>query len=316
MSTALVISAVIFLLILYSGYLNGLFSSVTTFLLLTVGIAFSMSFYARLAETRLFRPMGDYAGPVSLAVLFMLGYFTLQIVANLFAPPVMRMKRIVNKLGGISVSALTAMLMTGFMGLLFYMTPWTGIHKGTGEFIGVHLVARGFEHLTWATGGVKFNVNEFFKRLKKKECDRVCYRNLQNISIILSDVYRNRDTFERFTKKKLHNAIVNGTNLLSDGTSGGKGVGDAGIICPHNDMPYVFSVLRFRDVPHRSKTKSGVIHVYGPGASRSLNGKLRRMVLRTWKNNRGKLKSKVTLMPEEKFQEELQQQREKLGTDE
>ena len=314
MSAAFVISVVIFLVILYSGYLNGLFSSVTTLLLLTVGIAFSMSFYMRLAETRLCRPMGDYAEPVCLVVLFVLGYFALQIAANLFAPPVIHMKRIVNKLGGIGVSVLTAMLMTGFMGLLFYMTPWTGVNKGSGEFIGAPLVARGFEHLTWTTGGVRFNADEFFKRLEKNERDRICRRNLQNICIRLSDVYKNRRTFQPLTKTKLHNAIVNGTNLRSDGASGGKGVGDAGIICPHSDKPYVFRVLRFRDVPHHSKTKSGVIHVYDPEASRSLNGKPERMMLRTWKDNRGKLKSTVELMSEKKFQEELQQQREKLGT--
>lgn len=316
MSAAFIISVVIFLVILYSGYLNGLFSSVTTLLLLTVGIAFSMSFYTRLAETRLCQPMGDYAEPVCLAVLFVLGYFALQIVANVFAPPMMHMKRIVNKVGGIGVNVGTAMLMTGFMGMLFYMTPWTGIHKGSGEFIGAHLVARGFEQMTLVTGGVRFDADEFFKRLKKNECDRVCRRNLQNICIRLSDVYKNRDTFDPLTEMKLRNAVVNGKNLRAEDDSGGKGVGDAGIICPHNDKPYEFRVLRFRDIPHRSKTRSGVIHVYDPEASHDLNGKPAHMVLRTWKNNRGKLKSKIELIPKEEFKEELKRQREELGTGE
>ena len=183
------------------------------------------------------------------------------------------------------------MLMTGFMGLVFYMTPWTGVHKGSEEFIGAHLVARGFEHMTWATGGARFSADEFFKQLKKNECDRLCRRNLQNICIRLSE---NKE-------------------LLS------KDISDDNITCPCDDKSYVIEPLKSRHIPYHTKGK--VIHAYDREPSHNLNGKPARMVLWTFrkrveKSSNIKLTGEIELISEKKFQEKLQQQREKLGTGE
>ena len=303
MSAALIISTVIFLAVLYSGYANGLFSSVSVLLMLTVTTAIAMSFYEPLAAIRPLAGMGSYAQPVCLAGLFVVTYFLLQLLVNAFAPASVRMKAIVNKLGGVGVSLLTATLITGFMGMFFYLLPWTGVHQSR-PFIATEVVARGFQQLSWCTGGRTFDADGFFERLKCEEGDRICYRNLHNISLRLREVYSNWQVFEPLTQERLEGAIVNGTNLREDGESGGKGVGSRGVLCPCSKKPYVIRALKSGVIPHRSKGR--VMQVYDAEPSHKLNGKPARMVLWSHKSGSGKIEVEIELVSEEQFKRELE----------
>ncbi|GEM_PF-5999342 len=291
MSAALIVSIIVVLAIVFSGFRNGLFSSAATLLMFTVSIAIAVTFYEPLAASRPFQGMEGYAQPVTLAGLFVVVYFLFQITANVFAPPTVHMQPKVNRIGGVAVSLVTAVLLSGFLGLLLCMTPWTGarVDKLEGEsFIGVHPFADSIERMTRWSLGHPFDAQGTFKRLKDDESDRVCHRNLERILLRLNDIYANWDAFEPMTESKQHDAIVLGKNLVSDGASGGKGVGENGIICPCSGKPYAIRLLQFRDMPTREKER--LIHAYDAEACH--NG--RRMVLWTWRGYDG-TRSRVTV---------------------
>lgn len=303
MSAALIMSIIIVLGVVYSGYRNGLFSSVATLFMLTTGIVIAVDFYGMLASVSLLNGMGDYAEPLCLGVIFVVAYFLLQITANVFTPPTVHMSTMVNKTGGIGVSVLTGTILSGFLGLVLCMTPWTGVNGGR-SFIGTSLVAQGIAHVTsWANGKV-FDADGLFAQMKEAEQDRVCYQNLQDILLRLSDAYQEHGT-EALTQATLEDAIMNGKDLMTDGLSGGKGVGPEEMRCPISNNKYVIRALKSRELPRFEDKR--VIQVYDPEPLHILNGKPARMVLETWwggdTQGRVRLGGRVELIPEEKFKE-------------
>ena len=300
MDAGLIISGIVFLGIVYSGYLNGLFSSAATLLMLTVSIAIAVEFHEGLASLGPVQGMGDYALPLSMAVLFIVGYLLLAVTANVFAPPTVHMRRSVNKLGGMGLSLVTATITSGFLGLICCMTPWTGPEGRS--FIGVDVVGQGISRMTREAGGRVFDAEGLFSRLKEAEGDRVCYRNMEDILVRLSDMYSNTEYFNPLTQKNMEDAIEKGTNLPVDGASEGKGVGPGEMNCPCSQKRYAIKLLK--DIPRQQKDKK--MQMYDPEPCHALNGNPERMVLWVWNGWDGKrvrVQGKVELIPEEKFQE-------------
>jgi hypothetical protein len=300
MSVALVTSVIIFLGIVYSGYLNGFMSSATTLLMLTVCMAVSVSYYGPLSSVPLWREMGGYAQPLAFIAVFLVSYFGLQLLVSVVAPSEPQISRAVDKMGGLAVSMVNGVLFTGFIGMFFYMLPWTGVHEGYHRFLGTNLTAPALERLTVMTrkgGGTVLDHKALFKRLAEAEGRRQCYRRLNNILPRLSDVYFNWEVFAPITEEKVLRAVIEGRLLRPGGASHGKGVGPKGVVCPHSGRPYV---IRACDVPHRSKGKA--LQVYDSVPSHTLNGEPARMVLWTWQTRKGNLEGEVELMPESQFQ--------------
>jgi hypothetical protein len=308
MNAAIILSIIVVLAIIYSGFRNGLFSSAATLLMLTTGIAIAIEFYRPLAGIRfVVTELGDYAEPMCLGLVFTVAYFLMQVTANVLAPPVVHMRPLVNKLGGIVVSLVVAIMLSGFLGLIFCMLPWTGVSGGelTGEtFIGTDLVASGIGRVTRSAGGQEFDAAGVLQRLRVAEESRECYWNLSRILPRLADVYSNIDAFTPMTAAKLEDGIVNGTNLLSDGESGGKGVGPEAMFCPCGRQPYVIGLLKLGDIPYRGRGK--MVLAYDAEACHVSDGKPARMVLMGWLAQRAKLTGEVELMTEEQFKQEMQ----------
>lgn len=310
MSVALIISIVVFLAIVYSGYRNGLFSSAATLFMLALAMVIAAEFYGPIAATPLCRNMGDYAESVCMFLLFVVGYFMLQVTANLFTPPTVHMRRSVNKLGGIGLSVVNATILSGFLGLVFCMMPWTGVQGGhlAGEsFIGTPLIADGMARLVRGVGGNAVDPAALFTRLKTAEEDRVCYRNLDDILDRLSDLYRDWESSERLTTDILKDAIENGTRLPVDGLSGGKGVGAAEMKCPCDGRDYIIIPVGIGALATVKEKEN--IQVYDAEYSHVVNGKPARMVLSTWRgrdaSGRVRVQGTIELMPEDQFPQEL-----------
>ena len=304
MNAGLIISIIVCLLILYSGYRNGLFSTAATLLMLTVSIAISIEAYAPIVRTGVLKGIGDYAEPVSLTALFVVALFMMQMIANIYAPPTVHMRRATNKFGGLGLSVVTAIITSGFLGLVVCMTPWTGLEQGQ-RFIGMDAVSNGIGHMTRCLGGKIFDNEGELKRLRRAENERICYRNLEDILVRLSDIYRAWDNFAPLTQQKLGNAVKKGTLLPIDGAAEGTGVGENGMACPCSGKRYELKLIQNNEIPY-GKSKA-IIQAYDTESCHEENGAKVRMVLLTWQDRdearrNVRVYGKVELMPEEKFQ--------------
>lgn len=289
------VSVVIFLVLLYSGYLNGLFSSVATLFMLLICISIAMGFYVPLSSPDLMQNMGPYAAPICLLGLFLVSFFLLQAIVNVVTPPDVKLGKWVNKLGGLGVAALNAYLATGFIMTAFFLFPWTGVSADRypvmlrADRAFVQMFGRLNYTMNYMTGGSLFPANTFWEDLATREADRLCYSNLESFIDPLSAYYDNLGS-SRATEKDIHDLLV-------------KKVGEDSLKCPANGEPYV--ILALRTIPYDLKDRA--VEVYDARPSHRLNGKPARMGLYLWRGSvegeRIKVRGVVECVPEEKFQE-------------
>jgi hypothetical protein len=126
LSVATITSIVIFLVVGYSCYRNGLFSTLVMLFIIVFSAMAAVALYVPLWRVPLFAKMGWHAPPILFLSTFLLCVGIMQSVANYLLPPRLTLPKRLDIIGGAVLGLVNAYLMTGVLMMAFAMFPGTG----------------------------------------------------------------------------------------------------------------------------------------------------------------------------------------------
>ncbi len=122
MDLATVVTFIVFILMIYAGYLNKLYNALFTFVLVLMAAVIACNF---------FQPLGDlwpegqkpYAYGTTFLLLFGVSFFAFQVVVTYLYPDNLNFSKLLNSLGGVFFGALTGLALAGVLAIGFYLLP-------------------------------------------------------------------------------------------------------------------------------------------------------------------------------------------------
>ncbi|HUV38429.1 MAG TPA: CvpA family protein [Planctomycetota bacterium] len=320
LSVASLVSVVIFVIIAYSSYRNGLYSTLVMLFVIVLGSMIAVSVLVPLWNTALLGRMGWNAPPVIFLSVFLISVGVLQTVANYLYPPRLVLPKAVDVGGGTVLGLVNAYFLTGVLMTGFSMFPGTGERHNKVVFLGADVFfARTIAWVSRHAGSAPFDADTFLAetkkekyqyslnpKIKEREQERLegeCGIRLHKLNQLLREYVDQTGQYPR---------VVEDLLTVATGKMTPKRAREM-ITCPATDWryrifpgaasPYTFTVADFKAIDGRSE----FILIYdaiGGEAGHQGNNKGRRAVLRA--NGRTDWPS------EEEFLEQLQAQYNRL----
>ena len=185
LSAAGIISVVIFFVVAYSCYRNGLYSTLVTLFTMVVSGTTATALMIPLAKIPLVAATGWYAPPLCFLGTFLLCLVILQTLANFLYPPRLTLPKTVDVVGGAVLGLLNAYFLTGVLMTGLGLFPGTGEEEDKVVFLRAdaffaHSMALVSEHM----GSVPLNAEEFLHNVRKEKYDyRVSERTEMQIGL-------------------------------------------------------------------------------------------------------------------------------------
>lgn len=121
-----VASIVIFLVVAFSSYRNGLYSTVVVLFVAVLSGAAALMCLGPLPGMMVVSEMGGYAPPICYLGIFLLSFLILQTLASFLYPPRLTFPKAVDAGGGAAVGLVNALFVTGALMVGFALFPGTG----------------------------------------------------------------------------------------------------------------------------------------------------------------------------------------------
>ena len=174
LSVASLTSVAIFIIVVYSSFRNGLFSTLVTLWVIVLSGMGATAFFVPLSRTLMFVGMGWYNQPLCFMVLFVLGLVVLQTTANYLFPPRVELPKSVDLGGGAVLGLVNAYFMTGFLMTAFCLFPGAGQPPDKVIFLNRRLGAEVFfvnamKCVSRHAGSVRFPADEFLDKARKEK---------------------------------------------------------------------------------------------------------------------------------------------------
>ncbi len=197
LSIASIVSVVIFLVVAYSSWRNGLYSTIVTLFVIVLSASVAFLCLGPMPKMMGVSRLGWYAPPACLLGVFLLSLVVLQTLANYLYPPRVTLPKAADGIGGAAVGIVSALFLTGFLMIGFALLPGTGGAEDKVVFFGADaFVARTMSWMSACAGSTRLDADEFLRRARKEkyayfvrerdysEIDRenlVCFGNLHRL---------------------------------------------------------------------------------------------------------------------------------------
>lgn len=164
------LSVVIFVIIAYSCYRNGLFSTLVMLFIIVLSAMLAVALFVPLSRVALFARMGWFTQPICYMAVFLLSLIIMQTVANYLYPPRLVLPKAVDVVGGSVLGLVNAYFLTGFLMVGLSLFPGTG---GPDEKVVILnadvFFARSMEWISRRAGSADFNAEAFLRNVKKEK---------------------------------------------------------------------------------------------------------------------------------------------------
>jgi len=201
LSVAGIVSVVIFLIVGFSCYRNGLFSTLVTLFIVVLSSAAAMLCLGPMPRMMFVSRLGWYAPPLCFFGVFLLGLVILQTIANYLFPPKLTLPKLVDVLGGSILGLVTALFTTGVLMVAFALFPGTGEPEDKVVFLKADaFFVRSMSWLSRWTGSTRLDDDEFLRRVRREKYDyhvrerteieidqenQECFRRLNTLGVAL-----------------------------------------------------------------------------------------------------------------------------------
>ena len=170
LTVAGIVSVVIFCVIVYSSYRNGLYSTAVTLFVIALSGAAAFLCLGPVPRMMLFNRMGWYAPAVCFLGVFLLSLVVLQTLANYLLPPRVMLPKAVDDVGGAALGVVNACALTGVLMIGFGLIPGTGGPEDKTVFLYSDvLVAKSMSWLSHGAGSTTLDADEFLRRVRKEK---------------------------------------------------------------------------------------------------------------------------------------------------
>jgi len=170
LSWASITSVAIFLVVAYSSYRTGLFSTLATLFMIVLSATVATTLFVPLSRIPLLARMGWYTPPICLMGTFLICLVAMQTVANYLYPPRLEFPKGVHRAGGAVLGLLNAYFLTGFLMVCFALFPGSGGPEDKVVFLKADLFfAKSMGWISRRAGSVAFNAEEFLEKAKKEK---------------------------------------------------------------------------------------------------------------------------------------------------
>jgi hypothetical protein len=172
LSVAGIISVVVFIVVTFSCYKNGLFSTLVTLFVLVISGATATALMMPLSKIPLFGALAWYTPPICFLGTFLLCLVILQTLASFLYPPRLTVPKPVDVMGGAVLGLLNAYFLTGVLMTGLGLFPGTGEAEDKVAFLRADaFFARSMALLSEHTGSVALNADEFLHNVRKEKWD-------------------------------------------------------------------------------------------------------------------------------------------------
>ncbi|KPK99888.1 MAG: hypothetical protein AMK75_06205 [Planctomycetes bacterium SM23_65] len=173
-SVASLTSLAIFIIVVYSSFRNGLFSTLVTLFVIVLSGMSATAFFVPLSRMLLFVGRGWYNQPLCFMVVFVLGLVVLQTMANYLLPPRVQLPKAVDLGGGAALGLVNGYFMTGFLMTAFCLFPGTGEPSDKVIFLNRRFGAdvffvKAMKCVNRHAGSVGFPADEFLDKARKEK---------------------------------------------------------------------------------------------------------------------------------------------------
>lgn len=174
LSVASLTSLAIFIIVVYSSFRNGLFSTLVTLFIIVFSGMLAMAFFVPLSKALMIVGRSWYNQPLCFMVLFVLGLVVLQTAANYLFPPRLQLPKSVDTVGGAILGLVNGYFLTGFLMTAFCLFPGTGEPPDKVIFLNRRAGADVFFVSTMRlinrqAGSVRFPANDFLDKARKEK---------------------------------------------------------------------------------------------------------------------------------------------------
>ncbi len=155
---------ILFLLMIYGGYLNKLYGAVLTLSIAIFAVLVALNFFEPVAG--LFMQVASWSGKLAYGVafllLFLLTYVACYALAMAMLPAKLDFHKYVDAIGGAVVGALTGLVFSGFMLVALYVFPLAGYENQKETWMNVdHAVLKLAALIHQRIPGREFDAGEF-----------------------------------------------------------------------------------------------------------------------------------------------------------
>jgi hypothetical protein len=251
LSVASIASLVIFLIVTWSCFRNGLFSTLVMLFIIVFSSALAMGLFIPVSKMFFIANwLGWYTAPLTMLAIFLISLLVMQAVGAYLFPPRLSLPKLADMIGGAALGLVNAWLLTGFLMVAFALFPGTGNAEDKVVFLGAEA---GFvKSMSWLgsrAGSVPLKTAEFLAAIKK---EKFKYIERERTEVAIDE--ENRECFTDLSY------LYNACKLYAEKNEG-KGptdvsqlVGFAGVThdmaaCPASHLSYrLFPVTSFKDV--------------------------------------------------------------------
>ncbi len=255
-SASSIISLVAFLIVAFSCYRNGLFSSVVMLFVVLLSAASALMCIGPMPRMMGVDQLDWYAPPIVFLGIFILSFVILQTLANFLLPPKMNLSKSVDKLGGAAVGLVVAFFFTGVLMTGYDLFPGTGKAEDKVCFLNAdECLVRTMAWMSARSGSVSLDADKFLRMAKqKKETWRLKERKDTDFDTENNTCYnvlrQLGQTLRRYTEANggsWPTSLDNITAYLPSHTTAAEV--EAMTECPLTKMRYVlFPVKNFKDI--------------------------------------------------------------------
>lgn len=257
LSVAGPVSVVIFLIVAYSSWRNGLYSTVVTLFIVVLSVSAAFLCLGPMPRMMGVSRMGWYAPPVCFLGVFLLSLVVLQTLANYLLPPRVTLPKTADSVGGAAVGVVNAYFLTGFLMIGFALIPGTGGAEDKVAFLGADtFVAHTMSWMSRMTGSTTLDADEFLRLARQEKYDYVVRErddsevDREN-AVCFANLYRLGQALKAYTAAN-GNAYPDKLDELLDyipGRSKNERMIEEMLTCPATKIPYrLFPVRNYAQV--------------------------------------------------------------------
>ena len=202
----------IFVVVGYSCYRNGLFSTVVMLFVIVLSSMIATALLVPLWNTTLLGRLDWYAPPIIFLSVFLLSIGIMQTVVNYLYPPRLALPKAVDVGGGIAIGLVNAYFLTGVLMIGFSMFPGTGQKHDKVVFLGADVfLAKTMAWTSGRAGSAAFDAETFLAEIKKEkyqyslnrkirerkheDMENNCGRRLSKLNALLREYVEKNDRY-------------------------------------------------------------------------------------------------------------------------